>query len=162
MRGSVHTVRARIFPMAVGAIALAALGVGIPLTVQGEDEMKVDITIRDDGYTVKGHTMPGSLTRIVLRNEGTMTHGFSSPLLKEGVLKWEGDGVEIRGSKGKGLKAYHLDPGKTMTMYFKKESRPDPVTGTDETIQVPFWCDIHSHMKGEFLVIETTGEVGGG
>jgi hypothetical protein len=29
-------------------------------------------------------------------------------------------------------------------------------------MQVPFWCDIHSHMKGEFLVVETKGEVGGG
>jgi hypothetical protein len=105
--------------MAVGAIALAAIGVGIPSTVQAEDEMKIEITIKDDGYTVKGHTMPGSLTRIVLRNEGTMTHGFTSPLLKEGVLKREGDGVEIRGPKGKGFRAYYLDPGKTMIVYFK-------------------------------------------
>jgi len=38
---SVHTVRALIFPIAVGAIALAALGGGVPLTVQADDEMKV-------------------------------------------------------------------------------------------------------------------------
>lgn len=67
--------------------------------------MKVEITIKDNGYSVKGHTMPGSLTKIVLRNEGTMTHGFSSPMLKEGVVKREGDGVEIRGPKGKGFRA---------------------------------------------------------
>ena len=36
---SVHTVRALIFPIAVGAIALAALGGGVPLTVQADDEM---------------------------------------------------------------------------------------------------------------------------
>jgi hypothetical protein len=29
-------------------------------------------------------------------------------------------------------------------------------------MQYPFWCDIHSNMKGEFLIVETTGEVGGG
>ena len=49
-----------------------------------------------------------------------------------------------------------------MTLSFKKESRPDPATGINETSQVPFWCDIHTHMKGEFLVLETKGEVGGG
>lgn len=162
MRGSVHTVRALIFPMAVGAIALAAIGVGIPATVQAEDEMKVEITITDKGYDVKGHTTPGSLTRIIVRNQGTMTHGISSPMFKEGVINREGDGVEIRGPKGKGFRAYHLEPGKTMTLTFKKESRPDPATGISETSQVPFWCDIHTHMKGEFLVVETKGEVGGG
>jgi hypothetical protein len=162
MRGSIHTVRAVIFPMAVGTIALAAIGLGIPSTVQAEDEMKVEVTITDKGYDVKGHSAAGSLTRIIVRNQGTMTHGISSPMFKEGVLKKEGDGVEIRGPKGKGFRAYHLEPGQTMTLIFKKESRPDPATGISETSQVPFWCDIHTHMKGEFLVLETRGEVGGG
>lgn len=160
MRGSVHTFHALIIPIAVGAIALA--GFCIPSTVQAEDEMKVEVTIKDDGYSVKGHTTPGSLTKIVVRNEGTMTHGISSPLFKEGVINREGEGVEIRGPKGKGYRAYHIEPGKTMILTFKKESRTDPATGISETSQVPFWCDIHTHMKGEFLVVETRGEVGGG
>ena len=83
-------------------------------------------------------------------------------MFKEGVLKKESDGVEIRGPKGKGFRAYHLEPGQTMTLSFKKESFPDPATGISETSQVPFWCDIYTHMKGEFLVLETRGEVGGG
>ena len=162
MRGSIHKVRALLFPMAVGTIALAAIGIGIPSTVQAEDEMKVEVTITDKGYDVKGHSAAGSLTRVIVRNQGTMTHGISSPMFKEGVLKKEGDGVEIRGPKGKGFRAYHLEPGQTMTLTFKKESSPDPATGISETSQVPFWCDIHTHMKGEFLVLETKGEVGGG
>jgi hypothetical protein len=162
MRGTVHTFRALLFPMAVGAIALAAIGVGIPSIVLAEDEMKVEVTITDSGYDVKGHSAVGALTKIVVRNQGSMTHGISSPMFKEGVLKKEGDGVEIRGPKGKGFRAYHLEPGQTMTLSFKKESRPDPATGISETSQVPFWCDIHTHMKGEFLVLETKGEVGGG
>jgi hypothetical protein len=148
--------------MALGVLSLAGVGLGIPLAVQAEDEMKVEITITDKGYDVKGHTMPGSLTKIIVRNNGSMTHGISSPLFKETVIKKEGDGVEIRGPKGKGFRAYHLEPGQTMTLTFKRESRPDPATGISETIQVPFWCDIHTHMKGEFLVVETRGEVGGG
>jgi hypothetical protein len=149
-----------MIPIAVGALTLA--GFGISSTVQAEDEMKVEITIKDDGYTVKGHTTPGALTKIIVRNEGSMTHGISSPLFKDGVVKREGDSVEIRGPKGKGFRAYHIEPGKTATLTFKKESRSDPATGISETSQVPFWCDIHTHMKGEFLVVETKGEVGGG
>lgn len=163
MRVSGHTLcQSLFFPMAVGVLSLAGVGLAVPLAVQAEDEMKVEVTITDKGYDVKGHTMPGSLTRVVVRNQGTMTHGISSPLFKEGVLKKEGDGVEIRGQKGKGFRAYHLEPGQTMTLYFKKEAHSDPATGISETSQVPFWCDIHTHMKGEFLVVETRGEVGGG
>jgi hypothetical protein len=65
-------------------------------------------------------TTPGALTRIVVKNQGTMT------------------------------------------LHFSKKAQSDPATGISETTQVPFWCDIHQHMKGEFLVVETKGEVGGG
>ncbi|HXX74491.1 MAG TPA: hypothetical protein VEI50_05150 [Nitrospiraceae bacterium] len=162
MRGSVYNFRMLMIPIAVGAIALAGVSTGIPSAVQAEDEMKIEVTITDKGYDVKGHTMSGTLTKIIVRNQGTMTHGITSPLFKEGVINKEGDGVEIRGPKGKGIRAYHIEPGKTMTLTFKRESRPDPTTGISETMQVPFWCDIHTHMKGEFLVVETKGEVGGG
>jgi hypothetical protein len=143
---------------AAGAIALLS----VPLAQAAEAEMKVEVTITDQGYTVKGHTTPGALTAIIVRNQGATTHGISSPLFKSGVVKKEGDGVEIRGPKGKGFRAYHLDPGQTMTLYFSKPSSADPATGISETSQVPFWCDIHTHMKGEFLVVETKGEIGGG
>ena len=134
-----------------------------PLILQAADpEMKIEVTITDQGYDVKGHTNPGSLTAIVVRNQGSTTHGISSPLFKEGVVEKQGSGVEIRGPKGKGFRAYHLEPGQTMTLLFKKDSRMDPMTGGSETMQVPFWCDIHTHMKGEFLVVETKGEIGGG
>jgi hypothetical protein len=149
-----------IVPVAVGAITL--IGLSMPSLVQAEDEMKVEVTITDRGYDVKGHTTPGSLTRIVVKNQGTMTHGITSPMFKEGVIKKEGEGVEIRGQKGKGYRAYHLEPGQTMTLLFTKKGHPDPATGISESMQVPFWCDIHTHMKGEFLVVETKGEVGGG
>ena len=143
---------------AVGAMALTA----VSLARAADAESKVEVTISDQGYTVKGVTTPGTLTAIVVRNQGSMTHGISSPLFKATIVKKEGDGVEIRGPKGKGFRAYHLEPGQTMTLYFSKPSTSDPATGISETSQVPFWCDIHTHMKGEFLVVETKGEIGGG
>ena len=66
---------------------MTLIAAGLPSAVQADDEMKVEVTITDRGYDVKGHTTPGSLTRIVVKNQGTMTHGITSPMFKEGVLK---------------------------------------------------------------------------
>jgi len=158
MKIEVGAFKACMVALGVGAFALMSASVA----GAADAESKVEITISDQGYDVKGQTTPGALTAIIVRNQGTMTHGISSPLFKAGVVKKEGDGVEIRGQKGKGFRAYHLEPGQTMTLYFKKPSTSDPATGISETSQVPFWCDIHTHMKGEFLVVETKGEIGGG
>lgn len=148
-----------LVPLALGAIVLTVMGFdgrSIVLATD-QDQMHVDITITDLGYSVKGHTLPDQLTSITVRNNGTIPHGITSPAFSTGILKKEGDGVEMRDSKGKGFKAYHLEPGKTMTLHFSKPSTTDR-----ETTQVPFWCDLHAHMKGEFLVVETRGEIGGG
>ena len=127
----------------------------LAMAQMAEPEMKIHVTMKDKEYHVKGYTTPGMLTAIVLRNEDTVTHGFSSSLFKQVLTIKEGDAEEIR-KKGH-VFSYHLDPGKTATIYFEKRS-----TSERETVQVPFWCDIHSQMKGEFLVVETTGEIGGG
>jgi hypothetical protein len=158
MKVKVGPLGTSMLALGVGAIALMS----VPITLAADAESKVEVTISDQGYNVKGQTTPGALTAIIVRNQGSMTHGISSPLFKAGVVKKEGDGVEIRGAKGKGFRAYHLEPGQTMTLYFSKPSTSDPATGISETSQVPFWCDIHTHMKGEFLVVETKGEIGGG
>ena len=149
--------------LAMGIVTLMVIGFDGRSVVQATDhEMNIEVTITDLGYEVKGHTTPDSLTSIVVHNKGTIPHGITSPAFTMGVLKKEGDGVEMRDSKGKGFKAYHLEPGKSMTLRFTKGSPTDFATGIRETTQVPFWCDIHAHMKGEFLVVETRGEVGGG
>lgn len=159
----VRTDAVKSFLVSVACGAIIAVAAAIPSVADAADpEMKVEISITDQGYKVKGHTTAGALTALIVRNEGSMTHGISSPLFKAGVVKKEGSGVEIRGQKGKGFRAYHLEPGQTMTIYFQQASHSDPATGISETSQVPFWCDIHQHMKGEFLVLETKGEVGGG
>jgi sporulation protein YlmC with PRC-barrel domain len=46
-------------------------------------EMKIEVTMKDKEFTVEGHSLPGSLTAIVLRNQDNVTHGFSSNLFKE-------------------------------------------------------------------------------
>jgi hypothetical protein len=121
--------------------------------------VKIEIIMQDRGFHVKGHSLPDSLTAIALRNEDTETHGFSSPLFKDVVIRTEGDAIEV---KKNGIRSYHVPAGKTATLYFTQMSRVDPSTGIRETKQYPFRCDIHPNMKGEFLVVETRGEMGGG
>lgn len=141
--------------MAMGAVTLLAPGLQVPTLVQAADpEMKIEITMKNQAYVVKGHSSPGSLTAIVLRNEDTVAHGFSSNLFNHVTVRKEGDAVEVRGH---GVKSFHVQPGKTATLYFTKGHSTER-----ETLQYPFWCDIHTHMKGEFLVVETAGEIGGG
>ena len=150
--GVVKTVRVM---MAIGGTCLWATCLSpLPVTQAAEPEMKIEVTMKNGGYEVKGHSSPGSLTAIVLRNQDSMAHGFSSNLFKQVAVRKEGDLAEVTAH---GVKSYHVQPGKTGTLYFTRghsEGR--------ETQQYPFWCDMHPHMKGEFLVVETAGEIGGG
>ena len=147
-----HTMKVFV---AIGTTCLWMNGLSLPPRVQAaEPEMKIEVTMKNRGYETKGHSTPGSLTAIVLRNQDTTAHGFSSNLFKHVTIKTEGEVSEVIGH---GVKSYHVQPGKAGTLYFTKghsEGR--------ETQQYPFWCDMHPHMKGEFLVVETAGEIGGG
>ncbi len=158
MKRSGHTFRRLLIPLALGLVSVAWMDVGVPSTVQAE-EGKIDVTITDKGYSVEGYTTPGVVTKIILHNKGTMTHGFSSRILKDTSVRTEGDAKEV---VSYGVKSFHVDAGKTATLTFSKPSKHDPATGISETQQYAFWCDIHPHMRGEFLILETKGEVGGG
>ena len=163
MKNRIRALKRLLIPVAMGILTLTVMGfAGLSIAQATDHEMNIEITITDLGFSVQGHTTPDSLTAIVVRNKGTIPHGITSSAFTEGVLKKQGDGVEMRDSKGKGFRAYHLEPGKSMTLRFVKGSPTDPGTGISETTQVPFWCDIHAHMRGEFLIVETRGEVGGG
>ena len=74
-----------------------------PVQATDQGQMHVDITITDLGYSVKGHTMPDQLTSITVRNNGTIPHGITSPAFTTGVLKKEGDGVEMKDATGQGI-----------------------------------------------------------
>jgi hypothetical protein len=164
MKKMTSTLKRLLVPAAMGIATLMVMGIDGQSVVQATDqgEMHIDITITDLGFNVKGHTIPDALTSIIVHNNGTIPHGITSTAFSAGVIKKEGDGVEMKDSKGKGHMAYHLAPGKSMTLHFTKGSPTDLTTGIRETTQMPFWCDIHAHMKGEFLIVETRGEVGGG
>ena len=123
---------------------------------------RIEITMKDHKFQVKGHSTPGSLTEIVLRNEDTETHGLTSSLFKDVKVDEKGEAVRVNEH---GMRAYHLSPGKTAMLSFTKASQADPSTGIRETSRYMFSCDIHPNMKAEkaeILVVETMGETGGG
>lgn len=149
------TLRRRTITSTVLAVALAATcSMGLVASVQAADAKKIEVVIKDKSYKVTGHTLPGELTTILIKNEDTIEHGFTSPLLFDVPVKMEGEGVYL---KGKGVRAYHIRPGKSITLTFTKGSTKDV-----ETQRIAFSCDLHPDMKGEFFVVETKGEVGGG
>lgn len=154
MKFGAHSFKALLVPMALAAVALPSLGTDISSIAQAAEPMKIEVTMTNKEFKVKGHTLPGELTEIVIRNQDTMTHGFTSPLLNDVGVKVEGEGVAL---KGKGINAYHVDPGKMMRIYFTKHSKSEP-----ETMRYVFWCDLHPEMKGELFIVETKGEIGGG
>ena len=120
---------------------------------------KIEILMQEGSYQVKGNSLPGTMTAIVLRNQDTEAHGFSSPLLKDTIIRVDGDAKEV---KKDGNRAFHVPAGKTATLYFNQASRVDASTGIRETTRYPFVDDLHPNVKGEFLVVETSGETGGG
>jgi hypothetical protein len=122
---------------------------------------KVEIVIKDreHGYETQGFTTPAQETIVVVRNEDSVTHGFASALFKDIPVQVEG-GTEV---KGKNFRSFHVEPGHTMTLRFSTApSRFDPGTGGAESLHHALWCDIHPQVKGEVLVVETHGEIGGG
>ncbi len=154
MKFGAHSFKALLVPMALAAVALPSLGTDISSIAQAAEPMKIEVTMTNKEFKVSGHTLPGELTEIVIRNQDTMTHGFTSPLLNDVGVKVEGEGVAL---KGKGINAYHIEPGKVMRIYFTKHSKSEP-----ETMRYVFWCDLHPEMKGELFIVETKGEIGGG
>lgn len=154
MKMSSQSFKALVVPTALAAVALLGTGLSAPPVAQAADKMKIEVVMKDKAFKVTGHTLPGSLTSIVIKNEDNIEHGFTSPLLDDVTVHAEGEGLSL---VGKGVKAYHVRPGKTLTLHFTKFSKEEP-----ETQRFVFWCDLHPEMKGELFVVETKGELGGG
>ena len=154
MKSRAYSFTALLVPMALGAMTFTGLGTDTPTIAQAAEPMKIEVIITNKEFKVSGHTMPGELTEITVKNQDTMTHGFSSSLFNDVGVKVEGEGLAI---KGKGVNAYHVDPGKMMKIRFTKHSKSEP-----ETMRYVFWCDLHPEMKGELFIVETKGEIAGG
>ncbi len=157
-----------VVPLALATVTQPEMGIGgmnaqAPLMTAPVQELTFVIRDRSHGYEqVKGTAMAGSLMKITVRNEDSVTHGFASRLFDGITVKMDGQGKEVTGKK---IKSFHLDPGQVMTLTLTKPSAIEPggLYGGNEasTQYYTIWCDIHPEVRGEILIVETVG-VGGG
>jgi hypothetical protein len=148
--------RALFVPVSLAIGALLGLGM-VTLVVQAATPaQKIEIVIKNgEAKVVRGATLNGVPTEVSVRNEDTITHGFNSSIFERaGKVEMSG-GYHAEGKHGPHV--YRVDPGKTMVINF---TLPDQPGGESRTFS--FWCDMHRSVKGEMLVVEYSGETGGG
>lgn len=118
-------------------LTLFPLHSGYSQNIEGE----VSIEIRDSTFIFKGGALrPGEQNLIMLNNQDTVRHGFTSEILRQIEVEVEG---EFGDTYGKGIRGVHINPGETL------EIRLIPVVPG----KMSFRCDLHPEMKGELLVL---------
>jgi hypothetical protein len=132
-----------------GLVWGAVVSLGLLAAVEAEapaiepTEQRIEITIQDSTF-LKTKTMPirAELPVVmVIRNDDTIRHGFTSPMLKGLAVEGEGEGIEFY---GRGVDGVHIGPGKTVMLRLVV-----PHQGG-----FPFHCDLHSDMQGEVYLLD--------
>ena len=117
------------------------------------------------GGTERGFTlMAGSPTVIQLRNRDDVAHEFVSTLFHDVPFRISGNAAVVKTARASGVR---LDPGQTVTLEFDAPLAKTDQFGAVESNYDVFWCNVHGRdhghkMRGELLILETRGEIGGG
>ena len=122
----------------VGVIFATLCLLRIVSSADAIQEQRIEIAIKNSDF-VLSQPMPIRLhtpTVLVLRNQDSVRHGFTSTMLAHMLVKGEGEGIA---AYGKGIEGFYVDPGKALVIRFTSE-RPGNYS---------FKCDLHPDMKGE-------------
>ena len=117
------------------------------------------------GGTERGSTlMAGMPTVIQLRNRDLVAHEFVSTLFRDVPFRISGNATLVKTARASGVR---LDPGQTVTLEFNAPGAKADQYGGMEPIYDVFWCNVHGKehgqkMRGELVIMETRGEIGGG
>jgi hypothetical protein len=117
------------------------------------------------GGTDRGFTLiAGMPTVIQIRNRDVVTHEFVSTLFRDVPFRISGNATLVKTARASGVR---LDPGQLVTLEFNAPSSKEDQYGAAESSYDVFWCNVHGKehghkMRGELLIIETRGEIGGG
>ena len=157
MKRGTYLSKALFMPMSLAVGALLGLGM-VTLAVQAAmPTSKIEIVIKNgEAKVVRGATLNGVPTEVSVRNEDSITHGFNSSMFA-GKLEVKMEGGSLAEGGKLGPHVYRVDPGKTMVLKFTLPDQPG-----SESRTYAFWCDMHRSVKGEMLVVEYSGEIGGG
>jgi hypothetical protein len=142
------------------------------VTVGGAELREVDVAIDisektfhiTKGGTERGFTlMAGMPTVIQLRNRDLVAHEFVSTLFRDVPFRISGNATLVKTARASGVR---LDSGQMVTLEFNAPVAKEDQNGAAESSYDVFWCNVHGKehgqkMRGELLIIETTGETGG-
>lgn len=134
---------------------------------------EVNVEIRIDGKAfeiAKGgrsggfDLVAGMPATIRLRNRDNVAHEFVSTMFRDVPFRVSGNATMVKTGRASGVR---LDPGQDVTLEFTAPiPAADAYGATDSTYDI-FYCNVHGKehgekMRGEVMVIETRGEIGGG
>jgi hypothetical protein len=153
---------------AVAIFALATIA-GAQLAEKGSDQRAInaEVVMKDkafhitQGESAKGIMLvAGSRADIRLRNEDTVAHEFVSTMLYNLPFQLAGTGTFVKAPKAAGVR---VDPGQTVVLSFEV---PYDSKEFQDLYEV-FFCNVHGKMhgdkmRGEILVLDQRGEIGGG
>ena len=168
----------RVISGVVAALAFAATASAGSIedkaqgTVGEAESGKVDVAIDisekafhvTKGATEKGITlMAGMPAAIQLHNRDLVAHEFMSTLFRDVPFRISGNATLVKTARATGVR---VDPGQTVTLEFNAPvAKEDQYGGTESSYDV-FWCNVHGKehgqkMRGEMVIIETRGDIGG-
>jgi len=155
-------------PTGAETLAKGATGSGQSQMIRSQNiDPAVEVVMKDQtfhiakGETAKGFMLlAGTRADIVLRNEDTVAHEFVSSMLFNVPFRLDGNGVFIKLPSAAGVR---VDPGNVVRLTFDVPQDSKEFQNLYEV----FWCNVHGKqhgdkMRGEVLIVEQRGEVGGG
>jgi hypothetical protein len=144
--------------VAVLALATVAGAQSVPVEkASGQRAINAEVVMKDKAFHItqgesgKGIMLvSGSQASIRLRNEDSVAHEF----------QLAGNGTFVKVPKAAGIR---VDPGQTVVLSFEV-----PYDSKEfQNLYEVFWCNVHGKqigdtMRGEMLVLDQRGEIGGG
>jgi hypothetical protein len=161
-------IRGSAAAVAVAVFALAAIA-GAQMVQKGSEQRAInaEVVMKDKAFHItqgesgKGFLLvAGSRADIRLRNEDTVAHEFVSTMLFNLPFQLAGNGTFVKAPKAAGIR---VDPGQTVVLSFEV---PYDSKEFQDLYEV-FWCNVHGKqhgdkMRGEILILDQRGEIGGG
>jgi hypothetical protein len=135
----------------------------------GDVDVAIDISEKafhvTKGGTDRGFTLIAGMPAVIqLRNRDLVAHEFMSTLFHDVPFRISGNATLVKTARASGVR---LDPGQIVTLEFNAPLSKEDQYGAAESSYDVFWCNVHGKdhghkMRGELLIIETRGEIGGG
>lgn len=117
------------------------------------------------GGTEQGFYLAAGMPAVIqLRNRDLVAHEFVSTLFREVPFRISGNATVVKATRASGVR---LDPGQTVILEFTTPVGAVDRYGAMESLYDVFWCNVHGKehgqkMRGEMVILETRGEIGGG